>query len=129
MTSAARSYLVFWAEGDICRSVSCAAPGGKIAGENTMAASSGLSGLRGRAALPEWARSARRGRNFPWYFESVAHGFLSVRLCDGQAVQDLSGRQAGAEGYTPVVSAGRKNRRGRPQRRGQIDAPAYHGGR
>ena len=50
-----------------------------------------------------------------------------VRLPHAQAVEDLSRRQAGAEGYLAVVPARRQDRRRRLERRRQVDAAQDHG--
>ena len=58
-----------------------------------------------------------------------AGGEPPVRLSHAQALQDLSGGQAGPEGHLAVVLPGRQDRRRRPERRGQVDAAQDHGGR
>ena len=50
-------------------------------------------------------------------------------LCHEPPVQDLSWRQAGLEGHHARLFARRQDRRGRLERRRQIDAAPHHGGR
>ena len=57
----------------------------------------------------------------------VAGGEPTVRLSHAQALQDLSGGQAGPEGHLAVVLPRRQDRRGRPERRRQVDAAQDHG--
>ena len=51
-----------------------------------------------------------------------------IHLFDVQAEPDAPARQAGAEGHLAVVLPGRQDRRAGPQRLGQVDAAADHGG-
>ena len=58
-----------------------------------------------------------------------ARGEPPIRLSHAQALQDLSGGQAGLEGHLAVVLPRRQDRRRGPQRRGQVDAAQDHGRR
>ena len=52
----------------------------------------------------------------------------AIHLPHAGSVEDLSGQPQGARKHQSVVLSGRQDRGARPQRVGQVDAAAYHGG-
>ena len=59
--------------------------------------------------------------------KAAFHGEPAIRLSHAQALQDLSGGQAGPEGHLAVVLPRRQDRRGGRERLGQVDAAQDHG--
>src|SRR6185436_9289924 len=92
--------------------------------------------LWSRQCVPIWRFDAGLCRIRPLdrapssqFANTECHGHPSIRLCDEQAVQDLSWREAGPEGRHASLLAWRQDRRGGRERRGQIDATSNHGSR